>query len=289
MDQEKVGKFIKQCRMEANLSQTDLANKLGITNKAVSKWENGRCMPDISLLEPLSIALGVSINEIIKGEKIAKIKMDVADQNISRALKYYEQAKRRNLIIKAFILVFLVIIVKLVIIIGSLMISVISAKVVEVNDVSLYKEVIGSNAKHEYQNKWGMKEEIFPKNINDLHVHDFKFVYYNPWDAQYLAYLVVDFKEEEKDRLVKLGIDDYLGYYGVTGFGDNFELLAMEASESQGFVYAITDGDKIIYVELIFCNYFYDIEYKNYINEAYLPVNFDATRNNKYRERMLKE
>ena len=54
MDQIKIGKYIAKCRVEKKLTQEDLSRKLGITDKGISKWENGRCMPDISLLEDLS-------------------------------------------------------------------------------------------------------------------------------------------------------------------------------------------------------------------------------------------
>ena len=51
MDQQKIGLFIARRRKELNLTQKELADKLGITDRAVSKWENGRCMPDLSLLQ----------------------------------------------------------------------------------------------------------------------------------------------------------------------------------------------------------------------------------------------
>lgn len=289
MDQERIGKFIRECRLEKNLSQTDLANKLSVTNKAVSKWENGRCMPDISLLEPLSNALDISINEIIKGERIEKINKEMADDNIREALEYYERAKRIKFIFKVICLVIGIIILRLSVVVATLLFSSLSAKVIEVNNVEEYSQIIGSNAKEEYRNKWDMNEEIFPRNLSKLNARDFKFVYYNPWDAQYLTYLVVDYDEQEEKRLDKLGIDDYIGNYGVTGFLDRYRLLAMEVDDTYGFIYAITDGEKIIYVELIFANYFYDIDYKKYINEDYLPVGFDATMDNPYQKKIMGE
>lgn len=289
MDQERIGKFIRECRLEKNLSQTDLANKLSVTNKAVSKWENGRCMPDISLLEPLSNALDISINEIIKGERIEKINKEMADDNIREALEYYERAKRIKFIFKVICLVIGIIILRLSVAVATLLFSSLSAKVIEVNNVEEYSQIIGSNAKEEYRNKWDMNEEIFPRNLSKLNARDFKFVYYNPWDAQYLTYLVVDYDEQEEKRLDKLGIDDYIGNYGVTGFLDRYRLLAMEVDDTYGFIYAITDGERIIYVELIFANYFYDIDYKHYINEDYLPVGFDATMENSYRKKIMGE
>ncbi len=70
MNQEKIGKFISEQRKIKELTQEELAEKLGITKNAVSKWERGLCLMDMSLLKPLSEILGVSINEILLGEKI---------------------------------------------------------------------------------------------------------------------------------------------------------------------------------------------------------------------------
>ena len=70
MDQERFGKFILNLRKEKNLTQNDVAQKLGVTDKAVSKWERGLGCPDISLLVPLSNILGISVNELLLQEKI---------------------------------------------------------------------------------------------------------------------------------------------------------------------------------------------------------------------------
>ena len=70
MDQEKIGKFISSCRKEAGLTQAALADKLGITDRAVSKWETGKGYPDITLLEPIAKAFGISITELISGNAI---------------------------------------------------------------------------------------------------------------------------------------------------------------------------------------------------------------------------
>ena len=72
MDQEKIGKFIAKLRKEKNMTQNELAESLGITDRAISKWENGRGMPDLSLLTPLCEILGVSINELLSGERLDK-------------------------------------------------------------------------------------------------------------------------------------------------------------------------------------------------------------------------
>lgn len=165
---------------------------------------------------------------------------------------------------------------------------------VEVNtDISKYQDYIGENALEEYQNKWGMDESIFPDVItDDMEIKDYKMVYYNPWDAQYLSCMVVDYEEagfeSEVERLKKYSSTEYLGYYGVTGFAEEYDLLAMYADSYQGFVYALSDKeDTIVYVELIFCNYIMDLDYTEYIKEEYLPIGFDATEDNPYRREKL--
>ncbi len=70
MDQEKIGRFIATCRKECNLTQEQVAEKLGVSNKTVSRWENGNGFPDVSLLQPLCELLNISVNELLLGEKI---------------------------------------------------------------------------------------------------------------------------------------------------------------------------------------------------------------------------
>lgn len=70
MDHQKIGCFIAALRREKGWTQRELATRLGVTDKAVSRWETGKGLPDIALLRPLSEALGVSINELLSGEAI---------------------------------------------------------------------------------------------------------------------------------------------------------------------------------------------------------------------------
>jgi len=95
MDQKRIGAFIAQCRKEKNLTQMQLAERLGITNQAVSKWENGRGMPDVSLLQPLCDVLGISLNELFSGEHISTEEYKgKAEENIS---KLYKEKQISNL------------------------------------------------------------------------------------------------------------------------------------------------------------------------------------------------
>ena len=89
MNQEKIGKFILKCRKDKNLTQTEFAEKLGVTDKSVSNWENGRNMPDLSLFKPLCEILDISINDLISGERISKDKyQEKLEENIITTIDY---------------------------------------------------------------------------------------------------------------------------------------------------------------------------------------------------------
>ena len=70
MDTYKIGQFIAENRKKQNMTQVQLAEKLGVTGKTVSRWENGNYMPDLSLLQPLAKELGITLNELLRGEYI---------------------------------------------------------------------------------------------------------------------------------------------------------------------------------------------------------------------------
>lgn len=168
------------------------------------------------------------------------------------------------------------------------------AQVEITTDVKKYQNVIGAQAKEPYRDKW-MSEEIFPETISG-NVQDFKMVYYDPWDAQYLAYLVVEYEEpdmeQELERLKGCRIEEYEGIYGASGFLKDYELTAMDSDYYHGFVYALQKGNCIIYVEIMFCNFFMDIAYEEYIPKEYLPIGFDATLYNPYeieQQKQMKE
>ena len=97
MDQLKIGKFIAECRKEKGLTQMQLSEKLGITDKAVSKWERGITMPDTSIMLELCDILGISVNELLNGEKI---NMENNDQkNKQLLLEMANELEKKNKII----------------------------------------------------------------------------------------------------------------------------------------------------------------------------------------------
>ncbi|MEE0265261.1 MAG: helix-turn-helix domain-containing protein [Acutalibacteraceae bacterium] len=89
MNQIKIGKFIAECRKSKNMTQNQLAEMLNTTNKSVSKWENGNCLPEASLYEPLCDILGITINELFAGKKIKNEDYQrIADANLMQMLKH---------------------------------------------------------------------------------------------------------------------------------------------------------------------------------------------------------
>ncbi len=87
MDQIKTGKFIAALRKEKRMTQEQLGKRLGVTNKTISRWENGNYMPDVEMLSLLSKEFGVSMNELISGERLAAESFQkAADENLAAAL-----------------------------------------------------------------------------------------------------------------------------------------------------------------------------------------------------------
>lgn len=163
------------------------------------------------------------------------------------------------------------------------------------NDISQYEMHMSFDKKNnEKWYKWWMDESIWPKEIMDeMDIMDYKMIRYDPRDAQYLGYLVVEYPDsdyaKEVERLRNYNSTEYVWYYGVIWMSW-YELLAMYADEYYWFVYALTDWkSKIIYVELIFCNYFMDLKYEEYIPREYLLDWFNASIDNPYRMEMMKK
>lgn len=99
MEQEKIGLFIQQMRKENGLTQKDLAEKLHISDKTVSKWETGKGLPEVSLLVPLCSILQININELLSGEKLQNTEYArQAENHILTLLKENRENKKKNVI-----------------------------------------------------------------------------------------------------------------------------------------------------------------------------------------------
>lgn len=89
MDQEKIGRFIANCRKQRKMTQSELGEKLGVTEKSVSNWENGRNMPDLSLFKPLCNELNITLNDLLSGEKVTeKEYREKFEENIINTIDY---------------------------------------------------------------------------------------------------------------------------------------------------------------------------------------------------------
>lgn len=98
MDQVRIGKFIAECRKKNNLTQMQLAEKLNITDRAISKWENGKAMPDSGIMLDLCNELKISVNELLSGEVIEMKNYDKKTEELLLDMqKQKEEADKRLL------------------------------------------------------------------------------------------------------------------------------------------------------------------------------------------------
>lgn len=112
MDIYKTGKFIAEKRKEQGLTQKALAEKVGVTDKAISKWERGLSYPDISLLLSLAECLNVTVTEILNGNSIEEMKMELSDDILITSTRNYVQyakskSRRNTLLVSLILLIFL--------------------------------------------------------------------------------------------------------------------------------------------------------------------------------------
>lgn len=108
MNQTTIGSYIAQKRRTKNLTQEQLAEKLGVSNKTLSKWENGKCMPDYSIIQMLCDALGVTLPELMDGEDAADSSVRVYDDaQILDLLRRTQELERQKGILYGLVLIVL--------------------------------------------------------------------------------------------------------------------------------------------------------------------------------------
>lgn len=96
MNQLATGKFLSQKRKEKNMTQEQLAEKLGVSNKTVSKWETGRCMPDYAVIKPLCDTLGITIAELMDGEESKSVRMYDEEQIVDLLRRTQELERQKD-------------------------------------------------------------------------------------------------------------------------------------------------------------------------------------------------
>lgn len=243
--------------------------------------------------------------DMSEADKIEQVSCDKEQsERIAESYKQVKRKRRRKMIgiiglsVGGFVLVSVIArIVFLAILAGAVLIDGMLAKPdvhTSINDYKIYRLGPGEDFGTGYGRL--MNETIWPEEITDeMDVVEFKLVHYDPFDPQYLGYMVVQYApeayEKEMMRLKFKGCNEYLGYYGITGF-DDYEIAAIftDKDMGHGLVYALTDGEgKIVYVLMEYCNYFFDLHYEEYIPEEYLPRGFNAHEFNPYRSQWLKK
>ena len=112
MNQEKIGKFIAERRKLKKLTQVQLAEKLGVSDKSISKWETSKCMPDLSLFSPLCEILDITINDLMAGEKVDnKEYLNTLEKNIINMVVEVESKNKKKKKILAFLAMFIIVII----------------------------------------------------------------------------------------------------------------------------------------------------------------------------------
>ncbi len=210
---------------------------------------------------------------------VAEIKQE--EMEINRREVFY---LKKNKVLKRLLIIVGVLTAAIVIIVASLaMLFVYGADSDKVTDVTQYSKCLGSGGEH--SNNYLIKNDIFPESIpGSARVEDFCYYYYNPWDPNYVAYLVYTCSKAEYAAEVKRlsGLNSSKDYfiYGSKGF--NYPVCAVYADKYNGYVYALADEEncRLIYVEITFCNFFSDIDYEKIVDQQYLPVDFDAKKGN---------
>lgn len=216
MNQDKIGKFILKLRKEKNMTQQELADKLNVTDRAVSHWENGRSLPDVSLFKPLCEILGISVNELISGEKLSKDKIiKKSDENILTSMKKNkEQKKKANIIIISLIAIFIFII----------------ACLISVNNNSKINLVNDSDDLYEKAINYLRNEEF--KNNPDSKLKDFNTFY------SYYGFGI----EKKKDYKYV-----YMWVYNQSFFLEEGDALAMAGGKSIPLKFIFKDDEIISY------------------------------------------
>jgi len=192
MNQEKIGRFIAELRKEKKLTQIDLANKLGITDRAISKWENGRGMPDLSLIKPLCDELEITINELLSGERLTeKEYQEKLEENILNTIDYSERKIKSTRKIFKIILFSIVVIVLLFVTMFS----------IDVNRMRNQKPVLFSTWGFKYAPPINLDEENIILSIKEYIINkgDENKRYNN--EKTFVAMRIYLLEEKERDNL----------------------------------------------------------------------------------------
>ena len=230
MNQKKIGDFISKLRKEKNLTQEQLGQKLGVSNKTISRWENGNYLPDISLFEPISQEFNISINELLKGERIEK------DEELKESHKNILNILNKNKVEKKKIKIF----------IGIICLLLIFALI-----IVLYQSYTLQNIKEDTETHLVFKNDLY---INEKEVeltrNEYLILHFlDKTDSQ-----IKKMTSEEKELLLNYyyGILESINWYGFIGeftsykknnlFDNNIKIISL-SKKSLPFTTAIFEED----------------------------------------------
>lgn len=209
MDQEKIGKYIQEKRKDNNLTQLELATRLGISEKTVSNWENGRNMPDLSLFNPLCEELGISVNELLKGEKIDSDNYQkTLEENMVNTINYSN--KKTNKTIKKITILFIILFI---IILGFTLFHSKFETLINDDNYPIYEEVhIGKKVINPIIKKYILDNNLTEendklKNFASFHIYSIEKKKNNDY---YVYTWVLEFSyESDKEVLYEQGASSY--------------------------------------------------------------------------------
>lgn len=163
MNQEKIGKFIASLRKEKGLTQEKLAEKLGVSKNAVSKWERGLCLMDMSLLNPICSILEITVNDLLSGEKLNDNNYkEKLEENIINTITYSNQEiNNKKKIIKVLIIIFIII---------TLVLT--TLFIIDINRMKNNKQVLFSTWGFDYTNPIDLSEEKINRSIKNYLVYE---------------------------------------------------------------------------------------------------------------------
>ncbi len=225
MDNIRIGKFISQRRKELGYNQKDLAEKLNITDKAVSKWETGRSAPDVSILIPLAEKLGVSVTEILNGERISEDKMPtISNEIIVKSLKKSKSKKMLALILALVLLI-------------SIFVSYLIY--VYTNSFEVYD--LDSIAT-ETSNMFNIEKPIY---ANFEMKGDYSaYLYYDNESSYVVLFKQNKLFKNRMDLVGGTGADiSKLGLYSTSGYGENINIFFAAGTDAERYEFSIMEVD----------------------------------------------
>lgn len=257
MNVKKVGEFIKQKRKEKKLTQKELAEKISITDRAISKWERGICCPDISLLKELSSILEVSVNELLSGEDIEKLEKEKTDDVLVDSVNKYtsiEKIKR----LKLWILTIAVIVINIIFIfIIYLLYNQINGKdAITFNSIQnryLTDNFLTWTENKDYQKIADMGDYKFDENKCNLEQDEYDYICM----LKELNNLGVEFIKHKNLNNYLDYIDNISEYELTLKYKDKYEKVHLSISTANGNIKSIHFYGFII-SEFIVCENLYD-------------------------------